>query len=163
MEENTTIRVEKVDKDLLDTLRKRDGISSNIKYFKAMVEFFNSTGLNPSEKVKSTSGELKKLRDVVVSFTRTQEEKKLDPIMKTLDELTNTLLNFLKSEALRKQDFIKYMDSLNLSNSGGANIVNNQRAKELFNEFISKMNSKMSGYSVDKKTVQHYKNQFESL
>lgn len=163
MENITTIRVNKNDRDRLDKLRKRDNITAYIDYFSAMVDYFETTGLNPKEKIKSTSGELRKLRDTVVSFTRTQEEKKLDPIMKNLDELTTTLLKFLKSEALKKQEFFQYMDSLNLQNDSASDENNNQKARDLFNEFVSKMNQKMNGYSIDKKTLQHYKNQFSAL
>lgn len=162
MEDITTIRVYKNDRDRLDKLRKRDNITAYIDYFSAMVDYFETTGLNPKEKIKSTSGELRKLRDTVVSFTRTQEEKKLDPIMKQLDELTSTLLKFLKSEALKKQEFLQYMES-NLQNQSAPMENNNQRAKDLFNEFVSKMSQKMSGYTIDKKTLQHYKNQFSVL
>lgn len=164
MNEDTTIRVYKDDRDKLEKLCKRDGIKSYIDYFKAMVEYFDSTGLNPEEKIKSTAGELSKLRNTMVSFIRTQEEKKLDPIMQSIDELTGTLLNFLKHEALNKKDFIGYMDTFKPSDLGGAtNSESGQQAKELFEEFISKMSSRMGGYSIDKKTLLHYRNQFAAL
>lgn len=165
MSDFTTLRVSTIDRDLIEVLRKRDGISSQIKYVNAMVNYFNSTGLNPEEKVKSTAGELSKLRNTVVSFTRRQENEKLDPMMKNIDELTNTLLTFLKNDALRKSEFIQYMESQNTSKSSEEIPQNNnQIAKELFNEFVDKMSSKIGGsFSIDKKTLMHYKNQFNAI
>lgn len=144
MSEYKVIRVGKNYDQIIKNLLAKSEIASEKEYTEAMLTYFEQTGIGPKHKIKSVSNELKKLRDVMVSFTRQQEKTKLDPIMSQMDELTSTLLNYLKKEAIKKSDLIELLKSNNNNNKSQA-IPENRKAKELFEEFITKMNSKVGG------------------
>ena len=72
------------------------------------------------------------------------------------------MLKYMKEEAVTKEDLKKI--PLN-SKPGTKEEKPNEQGKvyELFQEFVSKMNQGMKGYSIDKRTLRHYENMFKVL
>jgi hypothetical protein len=161
---NNKYKVLRIDQEY-DKIIKELLASSNIKsekeYTESMLNFFKNSGLDPSVEVKSVPGEISKLRNVFVSFIREQEKKKINPLINEVQMLTETIIKFINEDALKKDDLKKFI--LNSSPEPESTGKEKGKAKELFDEFVSKMSSGMRGYTVDKKTVKHYENLFNAL
>lgn len=156
-------------KEMLDTLFKDSNCASRKEYTERMILYFKETGIDPMVRNKNTADELSKLRNTVISFIKEQEKSKLEPIIGQLNDLTGYLMNFLKSEALTKSDLARL-------NASSPNIVqvqkseipkdrSNEKAKEIFEEFTKhlKPSTFSSALTVDKTTVNHYKDIFAKL
>ncbi len=63
-----------------------------------VLDYFVVTGYDPSQKAKSPEEELKKLRDSLVSFIRTQEKKILLPMAAQMDALTLKVGDYLSKD-----------------------------------------------------------------
>jgi hypothetical protein len=156
------IRIEKDYDAIIKELLLRSGIKTEKEYTEAMLDFFRKSGLDPTNDIKTVPGEISKLRNVVVGFIREQEKKKLNPIIEQVQELTEGMLKYIQEQAVTKEDLKKLIINIKQEN-GNTAPDEHSKAKELFQEFVSKMSSNMRGYSVDKKTVKHYENLFNSI
>ncbi|WP_020531889.1 BfmA/BtgA family mobilization protein [Flexithrix dorotheae] len=81
------IRISLTSKKLLENLQKRLD-RNRMDIIEECLQFFESTGYDPAGHTKSPEEELKKLRDSLVSFIRTQEKKILVPMAAQVDALT---------------------------------------------------------------------------
>ena len=156
------IRVDQEYDAIIKDLLQRSGIKTEKEYTERMFDFFRNSGLDPTNDVKTVSGEISKLRNVVVGFIREQEKKKLNPLIEQVQELAEAMLNYMKNEAVTKEDLSKFL--LNFKSDRIEETVDDQgKAYKLFQEFLSKMGQGMKGYTIDKKTLRHYENLFKAL
>jgi len=156
------LRVEKEYDTIIKELLQRSGIKTEKEYTEKMFDFFKNSGLDPTNEIKTVPGEISKLRNVFVGFIREQEKKKLNPLIQQVQELAEGMLKYMKEEAVTKEDLKRFI--LNLRPDTTEKQADNQeKAFELFQEFVSKMNQGMKSYSIDKKTLRHYENLFKAL
>jgi hypothetical protein len=87
---------------LLCELAKAHGCS--IKRFTAlMVAYFKATGVDPNEiKGENTAAAIKALDHRLISFIRTQEQKKLNPLLDELSVIARQLSGFLGDYATKE-------------------------------------------------------------
>lgn len=169
MEKYKTIRVNKDYDEPLKLLVSTSHLKTEKEYTEAMISFFHNTGLDPSAPAKSVSGELTKLRNTVVGFIREQEKRKLNPIINYLNDITETLIHYLKDEALRRSDLTEFLELYQKENttqkqkSVTLHTQNDNEVKLLFEEFLSKLQPGITHYKIDKKTVAHFKNRLNAL
>lgn len=95
-----------------DTQRLAKKFEMNILEFtQSMCDYFTHTGLNPQDKqVLSPAEELKKLRNTVISFHRTQEKDYILPTFSKMELLIGRFMQYLDEEApkiegAKKKDF----------------------------------------------------------
>jgi|GEM_PF-6095428 len=97
---------------------------NNQSFLHAMIDYFEYYKINPLERNENLDTKLSKMqvdlekkianvKDTFVSFQRTLEQKKLEPLIKQVNESTHALLVFLKEDALTKEDL------KSLSSGGG--------------------------------------------
>ncbi len=186
MKDFVTVNLSKEHHELLQKLCKRDDIKYQKDYVESMLEYFEETGLAPSQKIRSVSNELSKLRNVLVSFIREQEKTKLDPLINQFNELTEFLLDHFKTKALTKDDLKGFLIELDNSNKTPIISKNDEmkteviretsldvsvdktkldRAKTYFKEFLThlKPSTFTGGFTIEKKTVLHYESIFEQI
>lgn len=190
MEELVSVKISKSHHELLQKLCKRDDIHFLKDYIAKMVEYFDETGLEPTQKVKSATGEISKLRNMMVGFIREQEKTKIDPMVNQFNELTEFLINHFKTQALTKEDLKNYMLSNRNTNSPivESSLISREepkkeevilapsledsiyrqklnRAKGYFKEFCKhfKPSTFSGGFTIEKKTVKHYEELFDQL
>jgi hypothetical protein len=156
------IRVDQEYDAIIKDLLQRSGIKTEKEYTEKMFDFFKNSGLDPTNEVKTVSGEISKLRNVVVGFIREQEKKKLNPLIQQVQELAEGMLSYMKDEAVTKEDLKQFISNMK-PDSVKNQISEPGKAHELFQEFISKMNQSLKGFSIDKKTVKHYENLFKAI
>ena len=80
---------------------------SKTELSEAMSAYFLKTGIDPNDPTDVTS-EVKKLKNQLISFIRTQEQDKLNPLIKKQDLLIDRFINHLKEEVVTR----KYMEKL---------------------------------------------------
>ncbi|WP_271784189.1 BfmA/BtgA family mobilization protein [Aquimarina algiphila] len=68
----------------------------------AMCEYFINTGIDPNDPSDVTS-EVKKLKNQLISFIRTQEKDKLNPLIKKQDLLIDRFMNYMEEETVNKK------------------------------------------------------------
>ena len=73
----------------------------------SMCNYFIKTGIDPNDPTDVTS-EVKKLKNQLISFIRTQESEKLNPLIKKQDLLIDRFMNHLDEETITR----KYMEKL---------------------------------------------------
>lgn len=78
----------------LDTLANRYG-TSKTELLEAMKNYFLTTGINPFEPTDVTT-EVKKLKNQLISFIRTQEKEKLNPMIKKVDVIVQSVANHIE-------------------------------------------------------------------
>jgi uncharacterized coiled-coil DUF342 family protein len=186
MKDFVTVNLSKEHHELLQKLCKRDDIKYQKDYVESMLEYFDETGLSPTQKIKSVSSELSKLRNVLVGFIREQEKTKLDPLITQFNDLTEFLINYFKTKALTKDDLkgilieldntnktpviskneeinVEAISETSLEDSGYKTKLN--RAKTYFKEFLThlKPSTFTGGFTIEKKTIMHYESIFEQL
>ena len=86
---NSTITTTNIGKSELKSLRKlaQNHNLKQVEFINHAIAYFKKTGINPAEEIYSPREEINKLShrvDQVIRFIKTQEEKKLNPL---LDEL----------------------------------------------------------------------------
>ncbi len=78
---------------------------SQVEFLKAMAIYFDKTGVNPRDlKILSPAEELKKLRDTLIGFIRTQEQEYIKPTFGKMDVLMARFVDYLDNEAPKRQD-----------------------------------------------------------
>jgi len=113
-----TIRIHAETFEKIDSLlEKYQGSKTDL--IEAMCTYFLSTGINPNEPQDVTT-QVRKLKDQLISFIRTQEKDKLNPLIKKQDlliqEFKNTLV--LKKDTEVTQEFM-----IKIASQLGKNIV----------------------------------------
>ena len=84
-------------------------------FLHSMIDYFEATDLDPSVKERKIPEELaimqkellsaiKEARNTYVAFIREQEKTKLGPMIKQINDITETFLHYLRDEALRRSD-----------------------------------------------------------
>lgn len=73
----------------------------------SMCNYFLKTGIDPNDPSDVTS-EVKKLKNQLISFVRTQEIEKLNPLIKKQDLLIDRFMSHLDENAITR----KYMEKL---------------------------------------------------
>jgi hypothetical protein len=116
----TTTNIGLVQRDRLKLLSRKHGVSQ-VEFINACVEYFHKSQVNPLEPILSPKDEIAKLTkrvDQVVRFIRTQEEKKLDPLLNNLIIVERKFQEML-GQSLTRKDYNKAYVSLGeqLSNS----------------------------------------------
>jgi len=102
---------------------------SQMEYINASIEYFSKTGINPMEPITSPKDEIARLnkkQDQVISFIRTQESKKLDPLLDNLIILERRLKDQLVNHI--SLDDINVLEKENRS-------INKSQIQRLFNGF----------------------------
>ncbi|HAF28303.1 MAG TPA: hypothetical protein DCG75_04565 [Bacteroidales bacterium] len=169
MSKYKSIRIGENYKEILSKLLAVSDLKTEKDYIESALNYFTETGLDPLDKIQSISGEVKKMKDTVISFIRTHEKTKLLPMLNQVDEVTNTFVEYLRKSAPIKNDLQLILDRLDKLDKGNIEIKkdiptnNNTQAKLLFEKFISEMQPGITNYKIDKKLVKHYQNQFNSL
>jgi hypothetical protein len=168
MSETSLVKISNDHKEILQKLIKVSDLKTEKSYIENAIEFFLDTGLDPLDRVKKVSGELKKLRDLFVSFIREQEKNKLNPIINKVDDLTSTLILFLKEQAVTKEDLRELLNNQKLQtheskfDDSGRN-SNLDRAKELLKEIKLHAKEKKDSFVIDRKAFLHIQNQIDGL
>jgi len=168
MSETSLVKISNDHKEILQKLIKVSDLKTEKSYIENAIEFFLDTGLDPLDRVKKVSGELKKLRDLFVSFIREQEKNKLNPIINKVDDLTSTLILFLKEQAVTKEDLREFFNNHKL-HTYESNFVDSEsnsnldRAKELLKEIKLHAKEKKDSFIIDRKAFLHIQNQIEGL
>lgn len=108
----TTTNIGLPQRDTLKKIAKKNGVSQ-VEYINACVDYFSKSGVSPLEPFLSPAEEIKKLTkrvDQVVRFIRTQEEKKLDPILNDMIILERRIGEMV-GQSLSRKDYNKaYVD-----------------------------------------------------
>lgn len=185
MSDYEVIRISPEYKARLLDLIAQSQLKNQKDFTEAMIDYFHETGLDPTHRVKNVSGELSKLRNVVVSFIREQEKTKLDPMISQFNDLTEFLLDHFKNKALTKDDLKNLLKDRSMKESkplprqieepkpevrpvevsdNGHYKESLARAKTYFREFTKHFKaSTFGGYTIDKKTFTHYEKLFNQL
>ncbi|NJO00310.1 MAG: hypothetical protein HC880_00340 [Bacteroidia bacterium] len=110
MKKFTTLAISTGAAGMLAELAQKHQITRK-KLAEKMIEFFYRTGHDPEDlKIEGSAGAIKKLDRRLVSFIRTQEKEKLQPM---LDELTLVAQNLrqLMEEAPTKKQLQQIVDN----------------------------------------------------
>lgn len=105
--ERTTITIDKSYMPLYERMSNDYGISKK-KLFEFMLNYFEVTGINPTEttrpsfskEFKELKDEVKKMRETTVSFIKQQEKGMLKPLVEQVNTSTQQLLIYLANEPL---------------------------------------------------------------
>jgi hypothetical protein len=175
----TTLRIDKEYLEVLKELSKESGVKTQKEYVQAMILYFKETGIDPKAKNKSTTEELSKLRNTIISFIREQEKKKLDPLISKMNEMFGFLLDYYKNDAVTKKDIYDLIhsketqepisklqttdiDQQKIYEEKYSNFV--KHVKSVFKDFEKNIKSSaFGGYSIDKAVFDKYKSIFEKL
>ena len=96
-----TIRIYDHTFDALDKLCVKYE-SSKTELTAVMCEYFTKTGIDPNDPSDVTS-EVKKLKNQLISFIRTQEKDKLNPLIKKQDLLIERFMTHIDEETVTKE------------------------------------------------------------
>ena len=78
---------------------------SLVDYLDAMAKYFEITGVNPKDQViLSPAEELKKFRDIIISFMRKQENDFIKPTFGKMDILIARFIKYIDEEAPKNGD-----------------------------------------------------------
>lgn len=94
-----TVSVTEDNSQRLKNLAIRDSISSRKDYLEFMINYFEKTGINPSEKTIDLLSQLKKSENRIISFIKTQDKAANKHDLRTQEMANNlTTLNRLMLE-----------------------------------------------------------------
>lgn len=110
------VRTESFDK-MEDLIQKYKGSKTDL--IDTMCTYFLTTGINPNEPQDVTT-QVRKLKDQLISFIRTQEKDKLNPLIKKQDLL---IQEFKSALALKKDTEVTQEFMIKLASQLGKNIV----------------------------------------
>jgi DNA-binding ferritin-like protein len=96
-----TIRIYKETFETLDKLCERYG-SSKTELVESMSSYFLKTNIDPKDPTNITK-EVLKLKGQLISFIRTQEKNKLNPLIQKQDALINKFMNHLEEETVTRK------------------------------------------------------------
>lgn len=168
--EYEVLRVHPEYKELLKTLVEKSDLNSQIEYVEKMILYFKETGLQPTDRKEIITDELKNLRNTLVSFIRKQEKEKLNPLIDQFNKVSESLLNYLKTEAVTKDDILKLSRGKEFSQTDSPVVDEKYKnmlshVKKLVNEFQKNLKTQTigSGYTVDKSSFDRMKSQIENL
>ena len=105
-----TIRIYNETFDGLDLLSNKYR-ASKTALTAAMCEYFIKTGIDPYDPSDVTS-EVKKLKNQLISFIRTQEKDKLNPLIKKQDLLIDRFMNHLEEETVSKKFMVELAQAI---------------------------------------------------
>lgn len=111
-----TIRIYESDFSKLNAFCERYKLSKT-ELIEAFIVFFDKTDLDPRIPTNATK-ELSKLKSQLISFIRTQEKDKLNPLIKKQDLLIEEFTKLVKDEFVTKNFMIELATKL------GNSIVN---------------------------------------
>lgn len=89
-----TVRIYDTTFSNIDKLSKKYNVSKT-ELFEAMENYFYTTGISPFETSDVTS-EFKKLKNQLISFIRTNEKEKINPMIKKVDIISERLIEFFE-------------------------------------------------------------------
>ncbi len=96
-----TIRIYKETFETLDELCTKHK-TSKTELVGSMSSYFLRTKINP-RKPKDLTAEVLKLKNELISFIRTQEKDKLNPLIQKQDVLINKFINHLEEETVTRK------------------------------------------------------------
>lgn len=111
-----TIRIYENDFEKLNSFCNRYKVSKT-ELIEAFILFFEKTDLDPREPTNATK-EIAKIKSQLISFIRTQEKEKLNPLIKKQDLLIEEFTKLVKDEFVTKNFMIELATKL------GNSIVN---------------------------------------
>ncbi len=111
-----TIRIYESDFEKLNTFCERYKLSKT-ELIEAFIMFFEKTDLDPREPTNATK-EISKMKNQLISFIRTQEKDKLNPLVKKQDLLIEEFSKLVRDEFVTKSFMIELATKL------GNSIVN---------------------------------------
>lgn len=109
---NSTLTTTNIGRSELKSLRSlaKTHNLKQVEFINHAIAYFKKTGINPSDQIFSPREEINKLStrmDQVIGFIKTQEEKKLNPL---LDELI--LISRKLNDQMEKQITIEHLEKL---------------------------------------------------
>jgi hypothetical protein len=105
-----TIRIYEKDFEMLNELCRKYELSKT-EMINAFVSYFKKTGIDPNDPSDVTS-EVRKLKNQLISFIKTQEKDKLDPLIKRQNLLINKFLDHLETDGINKEFMTKILSDL---------------------------------------------------
>jgi len=105
-----TIRIYESDFKRLNQLCERYKITKT-ELIEAFIEFFYKTDLDP-KKPTNASKEIAKLKSQIISFIRTQEKDKLNPLITKQDLLITSFKTMLEDEIVTRKFMIELASQL---------------------------------------------------
>lgn len=145
------VNISEKHKELLQKLVSISEFKYEKEYLESVIEFFYDTGLDPKERTLSTSKELKKTRDTIVSFIRAHETNKLIPIVKQLDGITKSLFKFFEETGATKKDLADFLEiafKQKISDENEDSPI--EKAKMIFNKLQSGIKEEQNGFLIEK-------------
>lgn len=104
MPKYVTISVSPKAKIIIERLAKKYEMTY-IDFTESMVKYFDKTGVNPKDiQVLSVAEELKKFRDTIISFLRTQEKEYILPTFGKMDTLIVRFVKYIEEEAPKRNE-----------------------------------------------------------
>ena len=100
----TSLAISEKHLEIIHDLIRLHAAASLRTFTESMVLYFKETGINPLSRDKSTSEELAKLRNTIISFIREQEKTKLLPLIEQVNEISLTIVHYFNEDAVRKSD-----------------------------------------------------------
>lgn len=100
-----TIRIYESDFKVLNELCNRYNLSKT-EMIESFLIYFKKTGIDPKDPTDTTT-EVKKLKNQLISFIRTQEKEKIDPLIKRNNALVNSFLNHLDNDVVTREFLTK--------------------------------------------------------
>jgi len=192
---DVTIKVDQGYRDKLNAMSEKRALSMKI-FLHGMIDYFEQTDLDPTTKELRLPDELarirkdilsaiKEMRNTHIAFIREQEKTKLGPMIKQINDITESLIRFLNEEALHKSDLDQILkklpasatEQLKIPFTGGAAEVHEKRttntnyenllnlAREMFVDFLKngKRSTFGSGVVFDQSIIENYKMEFAKL
>ena len=102
MPKYVTISVSPKAKIIIERLAKKYELTI-IDFTESMVKYFDKTGVNPRDiQVLSVAEELKKFRDTIISFLRTQEKDFILPTFGKMDSIIARFAKYIEEEAPKR-------------------------------------------------------------
>lgn len=105
-----TIRIYESDFDEMNTLCNKYSVTKT-ELVEACMFYFTKTGIDPRDPSDVTS-EVKKLKNQLISFIRTQEKEKLNPLVKKQNLLIDKFLDHLENDGVNKDFLVKVATQL---------------------------------------------------
>ena len=122
----TTTNIGLAEKEALKKMARRHEMTQ-VDFINSCVEYFSKSMVNPRDPIMSPREEMAKLTkrvDQVVRFIRTQEQKKLDPLLNNLMILERRIREY-NDDPITKKELITSQNNLNDSFvTGHSNIRN---------------------------------------
>ncbi len=105
-----TIRIYETSFEKLDEFCDKYSVSKT-QLIEKFILFFEKTKIDPRD-ISDVSAEVKKLKNQLISFIRTQEKERLDPMLKKQDILINEFSRVINEEFVSKAFLVEMLNDL---------------------------------------------------